>query len=121
MTGAAAFVKLNRNHVAPAPVTHATASSRALVRAAVAVRYSKITIHRECKGASTAVNESIAGSAYKYTMQWSQWYCFSWLDLRVKAEDQSHEVLQFACSFGAGEGTVRPNYARVSLHAMVQQ
>ena len=51
MTGAAAFVKLNRNHVAPAPVTSATASSRALVRAAVAVRYSRVAIHRECKGA----------------------------------------------------------------------
>ena len=32
------------------------------------------------------------------------YYC-SWRALRVEAEDSSREVLQFACSFGVGEGT----------------
>ena len=33
-----------------------------------------------------------------------RYYC-SWRALRVEAEDSSREVLQFACSFGVGEGT----------------
>ena len=40
-------------------------------------------------------------------------YSFGWRDLRVKAEDKSNEVLKFACSFGVGEGTRRPNWTDV--------
>ena len=53
------------------------------------------------------------GSVYRTACKWSIWYCCSWLDLRVKAEGISNEVLQFACSFGVGEGTRRPNCADV--------
>ena len=51
-------------------------------------------------------------------IKWSNWYCCSSLDLRVKAEGSSNEVLQLACSFGVGEGTSIPNWTEAWQHTV---